>query len=224
MLLLLCSGVILNVLVAWACETWSWEHLGTGPLEPIDVPERWPAYLEELDWPPPTSATRTKSVGLTKERFTSQTSRVGPTLDGFSQDVRQYGWPARSLLSEVNLVWDPGPGRNAAQMTREALEATGVRVGFDLATMSVARSYNRSVPIVPVWPGFAINTVFYTALIWLLFEGFRWYRRTCRINRGRCPTCTYPFGSNDVCTECGHAIDSLWTQSAKSPKRGKRLG
>ena len=55
----------------------------------------------------------------------------------------------------------------------------------------------------PLWPGFAINTVFYAAILCLLFAAPFALRRRRRIKRGLCPACAYPVGDSEVCTECG---------------------
>ncbi len=62
------------------------------------------------------------------------------------------------------------------------------------------------VPIRPVWPGFALNTLFYAALLWLLIPGPFVLRRFLRVRRGLCPKCAYPMGESAVCTECGRAL------------------
>ncbi|HVP73606.1 MAG TPA: hypothetical protein VMS30_07700 [Phycisphaerales bacterium] len=64
----------------------------------------------------------------------------------------------------------------------------------------------RPYPLIPIWPGFAINTVFYALVLWLLFAAPFALRRWRRIKRGLCPKCAYPVGTNEVCTECGHPI------------------
>ena len=59
-------------------------------------------------------------------------------------------------------------------------------------------------PCLPIWPGFAINTVFYAAIAWMLFALPGALRRRGRIKRGLCPACAYPIGTwGGVCTECG---------------------
>ena len=62
------------------------------------------------------------------------------------------------------------------------------------------------VPLGPIWPGFAINTVFYAAVLWLLFAAPFALRRRRRIKRGLCPKCAYPVGTSDTCTECGAGV------------------
>ena len=71
--------------------------------------------------------------------------------------------------------------------------------------------YPRPLPLRPVWPGFAINTLFYAAILWggwLLLAAPFALRRRRRIKRGLCPACAYPVGASDVCTECGASLQS----------------
>ncbi len=67
------------------------------------------------------------------------------------------------------------------------------------------RTYDSGVmvPIRPVWRGFALNTLFYAAILWLLIPGRFVLRRFLRVRRGLCPKCAYPMGESSVCTECG---------------------
>ena len=51
--------------------------------------------------------------------------------------------------------------------------------------------------------GFAINTLFYAGVLWVLFCGPFALRRMIRRRRGQCPACAYPIGQSPVCTECG---------------------
>ncbi len=62
------------------------------------------------------------------------------------------------------------------------------------------------VPLRPQWPGFAINTLLYGGVPWLLVCGPFELRRYRRPKRGLCVYCAYPIGMSDVCTECGRAI------------------
>jgi hypothetical protein len=66
-------------------------------------------------------------------------------------------------------------------------------------------------PIRPSWPGFAVNTLFYAAILWPLICGLsviyrRIIRHRIRRRRGLCPWCAYPMGESPVCTECGSAL------------------
>ena len=64
----------------------------------------------------------------------------------------------------------------------------------------------RAVPIRPIWPGFAVNTLFYAAVLWALVCGRFALRRLIRLKRGLCPNCAYSTGESDVCSECGRAL------------------
>jgi hypothetical protein len=61
----------------------------------------------------------------------------------------------------------------------------------------------------PLWPGFAINTIFYAAILWALFTVPGMIKRRRRIKRGVCVRCAYPVGtSSAVCSECGTPVQS----------------
>ena len=64
----------------------------------------------------------------------------------------------------------------------------------------------RVLPYRPIWPGFAINTVFYAFVLWLLFATPFALRRRRRIKRGLCPKCAYDLRGieSQICPECGN--------------------
>ena len=64
----------------------------------------------------------------------------------------------------------------------------------------------RVIPFRPVWPGFAINTLLYAAVLWMTLAAPLALRRRRRLKRGLCPKCAYPIGINPVCTECGRTL------------------
>jgi hypothetical protein len=92
------------------------------------------------------------------------------------------GWPSPSLIGGV---WQTHSGRHIA------------------ATDAMRPTDRVLLPVRPLWPGFLINTLFYAAILWLLFAIPGRIRRTMRLKRGLCPKCAYPLGSSDLCTECG---------------------
>ncbi len=58
----------------------------------------------------------------------------------------------------------------------------------------------------PLWLGFAVNTLFYSVVLWLLIPGPFALRRFIRVKRGLCPACAYPTGQSDACSECGKPL------------------
>ena len=70
----------------------------------------------------------------------------------------------------------------------------------------VGSSWPRVLPVRPIWPGFAVNTILYAAILWLPIPGPFVLRRFLRVKRGLCPACAYPMGEPTVCTECGKPL------------------
>jgi hypothetical protein len=97
------------------------------------------------------------------------------------EDAR--GWPMRSFASKF-----PEPG---GTYSRTIYNIHGIEISHH-----------------PIWPGFAINTVFYAVILWGLFAAPFALRRWRRMRRGLCPACAYPVGDSPVCTECGKAVPS----------------
>ncbi len=61
--------------------------------------------------------------------------------------------------------------------------------------------------LTPIWSGFAINTVFYAAILWMLWLSPFVVRRFIRRRRGRCIKCGYDLrgAEHEACPECGIA-------------------
>lgn len=63
-----------------------------------------------------------------------------------------------------------------------------------------------ALPLLPIWPGFLINTIFYALLLLALVRVPRMARRALRRRRGRCVSCGYDRSGLDpssACPECG---------------------
>ncbi len=119
---------------------------------------------------------------------------------GDTRWVDSRGWPLVALYSVVAFdrgdIWSPvtDPHR---WTTFSGIEITpllhqrknGPRVWLGLR---------------PIWPGFAINTIFYGAILWLPFAPFQ-LRRYMRVKRGHCIKCGYDLrgAEHEVCPECG---------------------
>ena len=61
----------------------------------------------------------------------------------------------------------------------------------------------------PIWARFAINTIFYAAILWLLTLGPFTTRRFIRRKRGRCIKYGYDLRGTThmiICSECGHEV------------------
>jgi hypothetical protein len=72
------------------------------------------------------------------------------------------------------------------------------------------------MPCGPISPGFAINTIVYAAVLWLVFAFPLELRRYRRRKRGLCPACAYPIGESRVCTECARRLTKSWNSESNS--------
>jgi hypothetical protein len=84
---------------------------------------------------------------------------------------------------------------------RETRDVTNPR-----CTFGEYRTFKKGLPYRPIWPGFAINTIFYAAILWVVWFTPGMVRRRIRRRRGLCPACAYPIGLSPVCTECGNPL------------------
>jgi hypothetical protein len=210
-------GAIVNVAVAWWFALVGEQEASTR-IEPAAVPDRWPAYLRDLDWPAPDHAEERIGLGvvgdavgvtiLDIEGGDRDASWSGPGRDKtlVSLEVRRFGLPWRAMQFEI-----PGvvAGSRSMSIVKAARTAAGTRVGIDVSDLVGATQNQalRALPLTPLWPGFAINTIFYAVVLWLPFLGVGILRRRRRIKRGLCPSCTYPMGTSGVCTECGQQLE-----------------
>ena len=180
--LLLLLGAIVNVVVAWGCALSATLPTKLNPRALTNADQAWWRNRAPDDYPIyPDRATEFTAHGSALLRLTVGTGG----MDNPMSHRQRNGWPTKSMersqwSSLHQLEWHD--------------------------TWTVNRPVSFSVPLRPVWPGFAINTVFYAVVLWLLFAAPFALRRWRRIKRGLCPKCAYPVGTSDVCTECGHPI------------------
>lgn len=97
-------------------------------------------------------------------------------------DIAQ-GWPALALWHD--------------QTSQTALLAQPTAGHFDPA--------RPVLPLLPIWPGLAFNTLFYALLWWLAFASARMVKHNRRYRRGLCPICRYDLRADysQGCSECG---------------------
>ncbi len=198
-------GVVTNVAVAWACAlTFPLQFESSGNICQEDM--NWlRAHHLPVDWDDKSSpigwvsefepfVMDSASFGIFERVF------VGPPWlnsrgGGVPPAVQtRAGWPCMSFYADQftrdadNDLWE-----YRYSITRERFDTLGL--------------YARIVfPVLPIWPGFAINTMFYGGVPWLLVCGPFEFRRYRRRKRGLCVHCAYPIGMSDVCTECGRAV------------------
>jgi hypothetical protein len=205
----LLAGAIINVVVAlliWffaprpergtfaAVEQWKNTEVAFADLA------AWRQF-SKANWPSePTSAARQSKWGLRFRRTiavengfdvkglaTEEWRERALARRFFEVENVQCGWPCM-LLSISQAIETSG------LPPTHAVRRGGLKVG----------SY--SIPSTVFWPGLAINTIFYAAIVYALFALPGAYRRRRRIKRGLCVRCAYPVGVGQRCSECGAPV------------------
>jgi hypothetical protein len=205
----LALGAIVTVLVAWRCHRFAWRLESGTEIKniewPIAVPSTWPLTAQ---W-----AVRFEGGPRATEYFGAVLPIRPPQLmrepnDAvFGVTAYQSGWPCHAC---VRYVAHDGTESKPTQVNLGFLRE-GLPGPFQLQ-WSNQPNRNR-LPILPLWPGFAINTLFYGALAFAAMAGVSAIRRRRRFKRGLCMQCAYPLTGGDICPECGMAVHF----AAKSP-------
>ena len=110
------------------------------------------------------------------------------------------GWPFLAMWAvfatdyDTNIPWP--------SVAREQV-IWGVKLPVARSGDHLGRRSQLVLPLAPISTGFAVNTLFYAAILWLLIPGPFALRRFIRVRRSLCPKCAYPMGESAVCTECG---------------------
>lgn len=139
----------------------------------------------------------------------------------------EVGWPRRAMTVGAYAGWfgvDDAPdffatpARELATST-PALSLHGgfaplrwrvranPRPGQTIATRNTLDRF--ALPLLPLWPGFLINTLFYALLLFGAWRVPGVVRRTLRRRRGRCIACGYDRDGLDpdaACPECGAGV------------------
>lgn len=125
---------------------------------------------------------------------------IDPACSAFAVKT-QAGWPMLSLEG-----WQSAPVLRLTGFTHQSPWRT--HRGLDLDRGAEGSGLvNVILPLRPLWPGLAINTIFYGAAIWMVWAGAGALRRGVRRRRGRCVRCNYDLRGRAsgavVCPECG---------------------
>lgn len=210
-------GAIVNVAVAWTCAFASHTTSAVGVQSSASIPPHVPSEIDS-SW--------FKSNGIALMFLAQQSAGRGVRMyqigleesGGGSNGFRTFRWihleavglPFPSLRALGYLGWMPSSGEGKGSRIWEwhgAVQRFGKVQGQIL--YFTYNKYARPIPLRPLWPGFAVNTLFYATLLWLLLFGPPALRRFIRRKRGRCVACAYDLrGVSHVrCPECGVPVN-----------------
>ncbi len=232
----LLAGAVVNVPVAWGCAVWArFPYSESTTAVPTEAErgwlERigWRATPNTAAWIYEIKVDDLRGVGVVERAFSESQSERRPfeiyvvrliTTLHFAVLTRA-GWPLHSLAGErwdvdadgavYNQPWkaaDAGPHYLQPIRTGDGRIVRPMEQWHRSAVVVVGRgtTASRVLPLRPIWPGFAVNTLFYAAILWLAIPGPFALRRFLRVRRGLCPKCAYPMGEAPVCTKCGHDL------------------
>lgn len=118
--------------------------------------------------------------------------------------VFSIGWPWRSAQVGVHHITD--------MPQRTTTPAASLAGGITLWTNNGQGPLDRfALPLFPLWPGFALNTLVFAAGIAVLWHVPAGARRMGRRRSGRCLTCGYTVEGLTICPECGRQAISAPT-------------
>jgi len=111
-----------------------------------------------------------------------------------------YGWPTNSMWCAF--AWNTARWPNVITDPRLSAIIIASPMGGNYALSQ------RALPLRPIWPGFAVNTLLYTVILWLFLCGPFELRRIIRRKRGQCIKCGYDLrgAEHEQCPECGTTI------------------
>jgi hypothetical protein len=205
--ILLLLGAVVNVAAAWGCA------VAHGSVEQTWSPYHNPSIQH------PIVIFITRRLGYT---IVSGCERSGTLLDRYPESVRHYRgdvwWVQDALKSNTN-NYGIASGMPELVLTawraardNDEMQVPGmIHMGI-LCKQERRRSQSDfpAIPVIlpmkPIWPGFVINTIFYAAILWLLFAAPLALRGRLRLKHGLCPACAYPIGASFICTECGKPV------------------
>ena len=209
----LLAGAVVNVAVAWGCAAWA--NVGTDYTEGISEDGtasllRWSSNIGTLIY---FERNRTATLNRTM-RGSRRMVELSPywlhldvpsaayqsgriSMENSFTDAR--GWPALTMWSEYE--WPPRLYGDGTIVIKGGLPLSSIH---DVSSLYFWPPLPRVLPFRLIWPGFTVNTIFYSALLWLPFAPFT-PRRLIRSRRGLCPACGYDLrhGEHGACPECG---------------------
>jgi len=113
------------------------------------------------------------------------------------------GWPRASLEGGEWRIGDPQFAGRAVEFVPDGV------IGSAHDRLPARNNHVRLglLPLRPIFPGFLVNTLFYSGVWFGIFFGVATLRRALRKKRGRCVKCSYDLrgapGDVKGCPECG---------------------
>jgi len=174
--------------------------IGAGSGQPVlpleDDLSWWSKYsVNEVSGPPIMSHTFSAGFGKVVSRMWEGRRLDGAGPPGVGVLRIRSGWPLESMECSRWLV-EPFLPR---EVVKHAISIPG-------PPYSVGQENH--LPLRPLLPGFAINTIFYAVILWILWSSPFTARGMIRRKRGLCIKCGYDLrgAEHAACPECGREL------------------
>jgi hypothetical protein len=126
-------------------------------------------------------------------------SRLGTLSDCENRSIERVsaGWPAPAMewIGSLDTRHDDNAWRWHDGLTPPIHKG------------NLCQGADRRIPLTPIWPGFAINTLVLSLVPFSMWTGFFLLRRHRRRIRGTCADCGYDIFGLASCPECGERVD-----------------
>jgi len=143
------------------------------------------------------------------------------TLPDFKPDqffgtiiIKGFGWPTISAAGHSQRILFVGSN----QGMQDTFQTAGYKLSGSLR--SLLHTQETTLAISPVWPGFAINTLFYAILFAIPAPLVLWLTRRRRRRLGHCVKCNYNLAGladGAACPECGTSRQPVGRPFQDSP-------
>ena len=188
-------GAVVNVAVAWGCALWS-PFDSEAAVEETTLEEVYSLFPQADNLH---SVTELVGFGVSCDRFSvrSEFSEIDWGRFYLMICIYRSGWPLEALRCHGSVAND----RPFSMRWQHGINVSNA-IGGPWAHLP---PYTRPIPLSPLFPGFALNSLFYAALLWIGFMGLSKTRSLHRRRRGRCAQCGYDLrgGEHERCPECG---------------------
>lgn len=201
-------GAVVNIAIAWSLAAFVGVPPPPARQIPPAQPPTWPGQVSDW-WPEPNEVHIGRWWCCTTVHAFAHSVRRWEDLNALTKAseamlscnlyIAQWGWPMRSL----EFQWPHSQNMLVSIWLFKRPTEAALRTGLPVST-SITRSPERThLPLMPVWQGFVVNSLAYSAIIAasLLAPGAA--RRARRRRRGQCLACGYELAGLAMCPECG---------------------
>ncbi len=207
LLIWLALGTAWTIVLSWALATFA-------PLKRVDIEHRPALAGHRLssatavpeDWDLGCHVTA-HGIGVRYELVT-EAHWVGSTLGIMSGSRNRSieraasGWPFSAMEWAGSL--DDRLPRRLPGTSQPASLLAGLAPPINAGTFYQGAA--RRLPLIPLWPGFAMNVMVWGLAGWLTMSTGGAWRRARRRHRELCEQCAYPVGGCSRCSECGRVV------------------